>query len=308
MPLSSSTVGRETDPTTTQIDARWLMAYAAALGDMLPCYIDTASQDGIVGHPLFSVGPDWPVFLSSHGLEGNERLSAQERLRGVHYTHDVINHRLVRPGDELHTTAKVVSVERRRSGAYQVVRLHSSDAGGAPVYTTYYGSLYRGVEVDGADCCAERAAPLPQRRSTGQEARSVSSVSVAASAPHVYTECARIWNPIHTDAAVAQRAGLPGLILHGTATLALAVSRVVELEAEGAPERVSRVTGRFGAMVSVPSEISVVIVERSETSSGEAVFFEVRNAAGELAIRDGLAVLSSSRSRYPGRRHPASGP
>jgi hypothetical protein len=45
-------------------------------------------------------------------------------------------------------------------------------------------------------------------------------------------------------------------------------------------------------MVSVPSEISVAIVERSETSSGEAVFFEVRNAAGEFAIRDGLAVLS----------------
>ena len=173
MPLSSSTVGRETESTTTQIDARWLMAYAAALGDMLPRYIDTASQDGIVGHPLFSVGPDWPVFLSSHGLEGNERLSVQERLRGVHYTHDVINHRLVRPGDQLYTTAKIVSVERRRSGAYQVVRLHSSDAGGAPVYTTYYGSLYRGVEVEGADRCVERAAPLPQRRSTGQEARSV---------------------------------------------------------------------------------------------------------------------------------------
>ncbi len=141
MPLSSSTVGRETDPTTTQIDARWLMAYAAALGDMLPGYFDTASQDGIVGHPLFSVGPDWPVFLSSHGLEGNERLSAQERLRGVHYTHDVINHRLVRPDDQLHTTARVVSVERRRSGAYQVVCLHSSDAGGAPLHTTYYGTL-----------------------------------------------------------------------------------------------------------------------------------------------------------------------
>jgi acyl dehydratase len=272
MPLSSSTVGCETESITTQIDARWLMAYAAALGDMLPCYIDTASRDGIVGHPLFSVGPDWPVFLSSHGLEGNERLSAEERLRGVHYTHDVINHRLVRPGDQLHTTAKVVSVERRRSGAYQVVRLHSSDAGGAPVHTTYYGSLYRGVEVEGADRSVERTAPLPERRSTGQEARSVSPIPIAASAPHVYTECARIWNPIHTDAATAKRAGLPGLILHGTATLALAVSRVVELEADGAPERVSRVAGRFGAMVIVPSEISVVIVERRETPSGGAVF------------------------------------
>ena len=45
-------------------------------------------------------------------------------------------------------------------------------------------------------------------------------------------------------------------------------------------------------MLSVPSEISIVIVERRETSSGEAVFFEVRNATGELAVRDGLAVLS----------------
>ena len=292
MPLSSSTVERETESTTTQIDARWLMAYAAALGDMLPCYFDTTSQGGIVGHPLFSVGPDWPVVVSSHGLEGNERLSAQERLSGVHYTHDVINHRLVRPGDQLQTKAKIVSVERRRSGAYQVVRLHSSDASGAPVYTTYYGSLYRGVEVEGADRCVERAAPLPERRSTSREARSISPIPIAASAPHVYTECARIWNPIHTDAATAKRAGLPGLILHGTATLALAVSRVVELEAEGVPERVSRVAGRFGAMVNVPSEISVVIVERRETSSGEAVFFEVRSAAGELAVRDGIALLS----------------
>jgi hypothetical protein len=58
------------------------------------------------------------------------------------------------------------------------------------------------------------------------------------------------------------------------------------------PERVSRVAGRFGAMVNVPSEISVVIVERRETSSEEAVFFEVRNAAGELAVRDGIAFLS----------------
>ena len=52
------------------------------------------------------------------------------------------------------------------------------------------------------------------------------------------------------------------------------------------------VTGRFGAMVRVPSEISVIIVERRETSSGEAVFFDVRNAEGEIAVRDGLAVLS----------------
>jgi hypothetical protein len=35
-------------------------------------------------------------------------------------------------------------------------------------------------------------------------------IPLSATAAHVYTECARIWNPIHSDAAVAARAGLPG--------------------------------------------------------------------------------------------------
>src|SRR4029077_6419959 len=52
-------------------------------------------------------------------------------------------------------------------------------------------------------------------------------VAISPTLAHVYTECARIWNPIHTDRAVARAAGLPDIILHGTATLALAVSRAL---------------------------------------------------------------------------------
>jgi acyl dehydratase len=285
MPLSSSTVGRETESTTTHVDARWLMAYAAALGDVLPCYMDTASRDGIVGHPLFSVAPDWPVYLTSHGLEGNELLSAEERLRGLHYTHDVTNHRLLRPGDQLHTTAKIVSVEQRLSGAYQVVRLHSRDASGAPVYTTYYGSLYRGVEVEGAQRCIERPAPLPERSSTGREARSVSPIPIAASAPHVYTECARIWNPIHTDLAVAQAAGLPGLILHGTATLALSVSRALTAcDADVAVVR--RVRCRFSGMVPMPA-----VLEVRAQRIGATLRFETTCAGSTVLSRGAIDLV-----------------
>src|SRR5262245_63914545 len=49
----------------------------------------------------------------------------------------------------------------------------------------------------------------------------IESVEVPYHLGHVYTECARIWNPIHTDLAVVRAAGLSGPILHGTATLAL---------------------------------------------------------------------------------------
>ena len=75
---------------------------------------------------------------------------------------------------------------------------------------------------------------------------------------HVYTECARIWNPIHTDRAVARAAGLPDIILHGTATLALAVSR--SLAREPAARRAGARAGSAAAsrgMVPLPSRLTV---------------------------------------------------
>jgi acyl dehydratase len=116
---------------------------------------------------------------------------------------------------------------------------------------------------------------------------------ISAGAAHVYTECARIWNPIHTDAAVAAKAGLPGLILHGTATLAMVVSSIIEAEAGGDPERVAQIYGRFGAMVLMPSEITVRIVGRDKVAAGDAVFFETLSAEGGRAVRDGVVLLRS---------------
>jgi acyl dehydratase len=291
MPLSSATVGTAGEPIAHEIDARWMMAYAAGLGDTLPCYLDTRRPEGIIAHPLFPVCFEWPAILAMRGHSGNKSLTADEHLRGVHATHDLVIHRTVRPGDRLTTRAKIVGVERRKPGAYQVTRLDTTDESGALVCTTWQGGLYRGVEVDGPDRPVTDAPTLPGPLYGGTPARAEVTVPISALAAHVYTECAHIWNPIHTDTAVAARAGLPGLILHGTATLALAVSRVLEVEADNDPERVRRVAGRFGAMVRMPSEILVRVLSRTATPEGGVVRFEARNAEGEPAVRDGLVVL-----------------
>ncbi|HVA39689.1 MAG TPA: hypothetical protein VNF49_03440, partial [Candidatus Binataceae bacterium] len=60
MPLESSLVGTKIGPATTEVDTRWAMAYAAALEDYLPCYLDTRRADGIVTHPVFPVCIEWP--------------------------------------------------------------------------------------------------------------------------------------------------------------------------------------------------------------------------------------------------------
>jgi acyl dehydratase len=80
---------------------------------------------------------------------------------------------------------------------------------------------------------------------------------------HVYTECARIWNPIHTDLAVARAADLPGPILHGTATLALAVSSIVERDLDGDCRAVRGIEARFTGMVALPSTLTVQAGVRS---------------------------------------------
>jgi acyl dehydratase len=112
-------------------------------------------------------------------------------------------------------------------------------------------------------------------------------VSVSPGAAHVYTEGARIYNPIHTDRAVALAAGLPGIILHGTATLALAVSRVVRADLDGNPARVRGIRARFTGMVALPS----TFVVRGRDPHPDRIAFDAVGPDGRLVLSDGAVML-----------------
>ena len=51
MPLSTRMVGERTDAITHTVDNRWLMAYAAGIGDLNPHYMDPHAQ-ALVAHPV----------------------------------------------------------------------------------------------------------------------------------------------------------------------------------------------------------------------------------------------------------------
>ncbi len=267
------------------------MAYAASLGDMAPCYLDTTGAAGVVAHPLFAVCPEWPVIVN--GREDMERLGIPlgEIRTGVHATHDTVIHRLVRPGDVLSTSMETVAMVNIKPGAMSTIRLRTVDADGLPVATTSQNAIYLGVPTSGPD----RPDPAPPPAIDGAERAGepdVITVSIDAGAAHIYTECARIWNPIHTDRAVAHAAGLPDIILHGTANLAHGVSAVIHERADGRPELVRRIAGRFAAMVLMPSTMTIRIWQPNDTADGgRTVPFEVLNEAGEPAVKDGLLVL-----------------
>ncbi len=293
MPLDSELVGTASDLVSAEVDAGWTMAYAAGLGDALPCYLDTTRARGIIAHPMFSVAIESPAMMQIIQVLREAGFPRHEMLRRVHATDEVIVHRLIRPPERLFTRATLAGIERSKAGAYHLTRFDTTDEKGAPVCTTWYGNLYRGVEVAGPDR-PPADAPALLAPSVGAAAAQASfAIPISPVAAHIYGACARLGNPvnIHTDMATAKNAGLPGTILHGTATLAMAVSRVIAAAAGGDPTRVARIHARFGAMVLMPSEIELRISARERAAAGDAVFFEVLSADGGRAIRDGFVVL-----------------
>jgi len=290
MKISRAIVGASTSPKRHEIDARWLMAYAAALGETAPEYFDTTRPEGIMAHPLFPVCYEWPLALQLRAATLEDAIA----MRGVHATHDLTLHRLSSPGDHLLTTARIVAVEPRTPGAYVLSRFETVDGQGRPVSTTDYGSLYRGVDCDGGAPREKDQAPTRPPREPNETARADWSVMVGIppTLAHVYTECARIWNPIHTDRAIAQAAGLPDIILHGTATLALAVSAVLHHAPAATARAVRSITCRFSGMVRLPSAITVLGSQPSEGGDKNAIHFQVRDIQGRPAITQGVVVLA----------------
>jgi acyl dehydratase len=292
--LVGSTVG----PLTQDIDARWLMAYAAGLGETDSAYLDTLRPGSLLAHPLFPVCYEWPLAVESRARQ----LGDEVALRGVHATHDLTLHRPPRAGDRLTTTATVIAVAPRRAGAYVLTRYESRDARGERVSTTDYGSVYLGVACDPEGALPPPPPLSPSPLPRGGEGQGeggegdwdewTEDIPIPATLAHVYTECARIWNPIHTDPEVAKRAGLPRIILHGTATLALSISAAMRRGRGPAGTRATRVACRFTGMVPLPSRLSVHGRPDVTTGAAARVRFHAVTPDGGVALADGCLETS----------------
>ena len=247
-------------PEKVRVDKRWLMAYRAALGEL-----------SAAPHPLFAVCYEWPANRTLRETSGLQALNAQL----VHAQHDTTLYREVKE-EELQVSGKVMSVAQRRPGTFVVLRMEARGAAGDRVSTTDYGMLYRGVALEGGDRAIE---PVEDPAPINSQLVLSGEVPIAATAAHVYNECARIWNPIHTDPEYARGAGLPGIILHGTATLAFSVSAVIKKFNLRKPKRVRC---RFAGMVFMPGTLAV-----HASRQGDAIAFETRDARGQSVIERG---------------------
>ncbi|HEV7501000.1 MAG TPA: MaoC/PaaZ C-terminal domain-containing protein, partial [Vicinamibacteria bacterium] len=154
------------------------------------------------------------------------------------------------------------------------------------VVTSWHSAIYRDVAVAGANGRVEDApAPPTPPASLPREV----ILHVPREAAHVYGECADIWNPIHSERRAALSVGLPDIVLHGTATWAMAGREIVKAYVGGDPTRLRRLRARFQAPIVPGGDIGLA---HGPGASGQA-HFRVGNARAETALADGYAEWGS---------------
>ena len=291
MKISSHFVGERLKGYETAVAWRDTMNYAAALGDVNPCYLDDERQGGVVAPPMFAVAVTWPILEKIWEYIEDPAFPREFLLTQVHYTEHLQFHRPIRPGDALKIQGTIVAIVPHKAGTHIVIRFDATDGRDSPVFTEHIGALLRGV------ACADKgqgtgALPQVPPSPDGGEFVWETAIAIDACAPFVYDGCTRIHFPIHTSVKFAHDVGLPGIILQGTATLAHAVRELIDREGRGNPLAVESLSCRFSGMVLPGSEITVRLL-RKVSGSGTDLFFEVINAEGEKALSHGYMRLNT---------------
>ena len=273
-----------------EVTPRLMLAFAAGIGDLSEPVFDDAAP-GFMAHPALCVALEWPV-VSAPAVAAMVPDPA-DRLRAVHLVQDSTFHRPVRAHTRVITSGLVTGAWRGNSGVRSACTLRTADTDGRLLVTSRSMAVYRGVQASGDDRPSNDEAPVPDAPARGTPPDVEAALDIDAALPHRYTECSGIWNPIHTERRVARAAGLPDIVVHGTATWALAGSALVARVAGGDPSRLARLRGRFGALVFPGSRLTLRATVQSEGGDSH-VHFTVFTPQGEAAIADGYALVRAA--------------
>jgi acyl dehydratase len=246
-------IGREGEPHLYHVREEALRAYAEATG-------------GRTAGPVFAIVPAWETIPAASRLVASDD---DTRRRILHAAQDIHLHAPIEAGMSLVTTAAPIGVFARRSGTALVIRAETR-ADEKLVAEQYVTELFRGLEAP-----ADRGRPgpdVPEVSRAGDPHET--TIAIAPDQAERYAHASGDRNPIHLDDEAARAVGLPGRILHGLCTLALAGRAVTD----AAGREPTRLAVRFSA----PVELGEALTTRVWRSDGGFAFETATNCATVL--------------------------
>ncbi|MCC6007780.1 MAG: MaoC family dehydratase N-terminal domain-containing protein [Rhodobacteraceae bacterium] len=288
IPIRTAGLGARFGRYRTEMSLRRVMAYAAGIGADDDLYLDDTLPGGLVAPLGITCATDWQLFITPDWLQavGRNRDNLFNHL--VHGSQVTEFHRPVRPGDLLQIEGHIVEMRNTGAGAVVTARIDTQDAKtGDPVATGWFASLYRETPLDGQD---GRVEPVPALHDAPAPEALAGTIAlpVPRTQAHHYTECADIWNPIHTERGFARASGLPDIILHGTCTWAMTLQRLAALHRPGSTRPFRRFGARFSGYL-VPGQEARILHGRPKEGR---IPFAVQAADGRLALSHGFAELA----------------
>ena len=284
--LSAREVGTHTVANTTLLDERLVMAYATSINDQNEAYFDDTRPGGLNVHPGIVFSLQW-----NSRFRPGQPVNMRAAPYGVHAHTDLS---IVRPfscGEAITTQGRLIARQQIPPGVYSVERYTMRDAKGDVIAILDYNGITRGATLEGDNVRIDDDVPEPAFEPTSEgEPDWIDHIHVPRHAGQQYTECARIYNPIHTERSVALAAGLPDIILHGSATKAMALSSVIQHCFEGDARRITRLSGQLRAMVLMNTDIRVVCHQVSDDETERKIRFSVLNQDSKPAIANGFVV------------------
>lgn len=203
-------------------------------------------------------------------------------LRLVHGEHDATFHRPLKAWDLVQCRATLEGVEQKAKGLLVTVRLTGIVNGEVSVEARSLFFIRGQIKL-----------PLPAGKGSPEEKVDLGepshtrTIEVSADQSYRYAKVSLDDNPIHTDAATAQAAGLPDVILHGLCTMALSGVGVLRAIAFDDATRLKRLGVRFSKPVLNGSALRLRIWRQPNGAR-----FDVLDAQGEAVITNGVAELS----------------
>ncbi|GIJ51200.1 hypothetical protein Val02_80860 [Virgisporangium aliadipatigenens] len=267
MSFDVSVVGRWSAPHVFDVTPDSVSRYESVVGGPSPLYAVVPAMDLVFATAAAAVRDD-PAL----------------RARVVHGQQDLLIHRPLPVGEKVTLRAAVVGLHGKEKGTTATIKVETVDAEGDPLNEQYVTEFYRGVPSEWAIGRPAPSTGLP-RDSPPAEPLRVESVALPVDLPRRYADASGDHNPIHLDEEYARAAGLPGVIVHGLAVLAIAVSSVA---AEAGGRALTRVSARFTRPVAPGSVLTTKVWPHDGSYR-----FEAEDDAGTTVLGAGLAVPGS---------------
>lgn len=286
MTLAMAQLGTVHEGQHQLIDPGRIKAFAGATNDDNPAY-----WSGKYAPPIFGVVPSWEPIRSAVA----DMVPRQAMGMIVHGEQDMHLHRPLVSGNSLITRAVGYSVRVGPSGTRCTIRADSRDsADGDPVLEQFVTVVVRGL-TGGTNAGPDKPGhvfPAPAR--AAPIGRLVAHIDPGQT--FRYRDASGDDSSIHVDEVFARSVGLPGIIVHGLCTMAMASQAVIKLVTGDDPGRVRRMAVRFAKIVLPGTRLLTTVYDAGERNGRRAVAFESlavgSDGDAEMVLTNGWAEVA----------------